>query len=87
LIGQYKDIRSPTFLPIDPCLLIAALTAATRRGLTTAQSSDRNKLHVLSKQLKQQLQNKDVILYEAPTSARRTFFFMYISAGVQLLFW
>ncbi|KAH8554970.1 hypothetical protein BGW37DRAFT_420349, partial [Umbelopsis sp. PMI_123] len=39
-----------------------------------------------TKQVRQQLQNKDVILYEAPSSVHRTFFFMYISAGVQLLF-
>ncbi|KAM3587091.1 hypothetical protein VKS41_002133 [Umbelopsis sp. WA50703] len=57
------------------------------RGFATVSRHERNKTNVLTRQLQQQLQSKDVILYEAPPSAQRTFLFMYISAGVQLLFW
>lgn len=57
------------------------------RGFATAARNERNRSNVLTRQLQQQLQSKDVILYEAPPSAQKTFLFMYISAGVQLLFW
>lgn len=39
------------------------------------------------KQLLKTLQSRDVVFYQAPPNVGRTFFFMYVSAGVQLLFW
>ncbi|ORZ16404.1 transmembrane protein 223-domain-containing protein [Absidia repens] len=40
-----------------------------------------------AKQLLKTLQGRDVVFYQAPPNVGRTFFFMYLSAGVQLLFW
>ncbi|ORZ00182.1 hypothetical protein BCR43DRAFT_433914 [Syncephalastrum racemosum] len=38
------------------------------------------------KHLQKALQGRDVVFYTAPDGVKRTFTFMYISAGVQLLF-
>ncbi|KAI8359080.1 hypothetical protein EDC96DRAFT_445505, partial [Choanephora cucurbitarum] len=47
---------------------------------------DKKSIQFTSKHLKQALERKDVVFYEAPKGVKRTFFWMYISAGVQLMF-
>ncbi|KAI8342942.1 transmembrane protein 223-domain-containing protein [Chlamydoabsidia padenii] len=54
-------------------------TKTTSNRITSAQSD--------VKQLLKTLQSHNVVFYQAPPNVGRTFFFMYISAGVQLLFW
>ncbi|KAI8883582.1 hypothetical protein K501DRAFT_249412 [Backusella circina FSU 941] len=48
---------------------------------------DKKSIQFTSKHIKQALNQKDIVFYQAPAGAKRTFTFMYISAGVQLLFW
>ena len=48
---------------------------------------DKKSIQFTSKHIKQALNQKDLVFYQAPKGAKRTFTFMYISAGVQLLFW
>jgi hypothetical protein len=48
---------------------------------------DKKSIQFTSKQLKQQLERNDVVFYQAPPGVGRTFMWMYISAGVQLMFW
>lgn len=48
---------------------------------------DKKSIQFTSKQLKQALDQKDVVFYEAPPGVGRTFMWLYISAGVQLMFW
>ncbi|KAI8636182.1 transmembrane protein 223-domain-containing protein [Parasitella parasitica] len=48
---------------------------------------DKKSIQFTSKQLRQTLEHKDVVFYQAPIGVGRTFMWMYISAGVQLMFW
>ncbi|KAI9281149.1 hypothetical protein BY458DRAFT_531627 [Sporodiniella umbellata] len=48
---------------------------------------DKQSIQFTSKHLKQALEKKDVVFYQAPAGVKRTFMWMYISAGVQLMFW
>lgn len=48
---------------------------------------DKKSIQFTSKQLKQALEQKDVVFYQAPAGIDRTFMWLYISAGVQLMFW
>ncbi|KAI7894856.1 transmembrane protein 223-domain-containing protein [Mucor mucedo] len=48
---------------------------------------DKKSIQFTSKQLKQALDQKDVVFYQAPSGVGRTFMWLYISAGVQLMFW
>ncbi|KAF1804641.1 hypothetical protein FB192DRAFT_1254623, partial [Mucor lusitanicus] len=47
---------------------------------------DKKAIQFTSKQLRQALEHKDVVFYQAPAGVGRTFMWMYISAGVQLMF-
>ncbi|KAI7868630.1 hypothetical protein BDF14DRAFT_1724489 [Spinellus fusiger] len=42
--------------------------------------------HTASLQFRQALQSRDMVFYTAPPGVSRTFFYVYVSAGVQLLF-
>ncbi|KAI8089630.1 uncharacterized protein BX664DRAFT_262008 [Halteromyces radiatus] len=57
------------------------------RPASTMTNFDKKSLQSGARQLLKTLQSRDVIFYQAPPNVNRTFFFMYISAGVQLLFW
>jgi hypothetical protein len=57
------------------------------QAYSTKTVFDKQSIQFLSKHLKQALQKKDVVFYQAPPGVRRTFNWMYISAGVQLMFW
>ncbi|KAG0164470.1 hypothetical protein DFQ28_010279 [Apophysomyces sp. BC1034] len=48
---------------------------------------EKKSARTVSKGLKEALQNRDIVFYQSPPAAERMFFFMYISAGVQLFFW
>ncbi|CEP08083.1 hypothetical protein [Parasitella parasitica] len=48
---------------------------------------DKKSIQFTSKQLRQALEHKDVVFYQAPAGVGRTFMWMYVSAGVQLMFW
>ncbi|KAI7852593.1 hypothetical protein BDC45DRAFT_443688, partial [Circinella umbellata] len=47
---------------------------------------DRKSIQYAGKQIKQTLKGRDVVFYQAPEGVKRMFLFMYISAGVQLMF-
>ncbi|KAI8072230.1 uncharacterized protein B0P05DRAFT_588916 [Gilbertella persicaria] len=72
-------------------LLRSFKTCLTQRSFYSTQTFksalDKKSIQFTSKHLKQALDRKDVVFYEAPRGVKRTFFWMYISAGVQLLFW
>ncbi|RCH82929.1 hypothetical protein CU097_005013 [Rhizopus azygosporus] len=57
------------------------------QAYSTKTVFDKQSIQFSSKHLKQALQKKDVVFYQAPPGVRRTFNWMYISAGVQLMFW
>lgn len=63
--------------------------ACAPQGIRFASSTvfDRKALQHNSKHIKQALQGRDVVFYQAPNGVNRTFRLLYISAGVQLLFW
>ncbi|CAO3606790.1 unnamed protein product [Cunninghamella blakesleeana] len=58
-----------------------------QRSMNSQTAFDKKSVQFSAKQLLKLLQNKDVVFYQAPEGVQRTFFYMYISAGVQLLFW
>ncbi|KAI8384836.1 transmembrane protein 223-domain-containing protein [Radiomyces spectabilis] len=71
-----------------PRLNQARMIACLRnRAYTSSATASSKTLLQTNKQLKQTLQGRDILFYQAPAGVKRTFFFMYISAGVQLLFW
>ncbi|KAI8390274.1 transmembrane protein 223-domain-containing protein [Blakeslea trispora] len=57
------------------------------RSIPVRSALDKKSIQFTSKHLKQALERKDVVFYEAPKGVKRTFFWMYVSAGVQLMFW
>ncbi|KAI9268267.1 transmembrane protein 223-domain-containing protein [Phascolomyces articulosus] len=59
----------------------------TRFASTETTAFDRKSIQYAGKQIKQQLKGRDVVFYQAPEGVKRMFMFMYISAGVQLMFW
>ncbi|KAJ8658925.1 hypothetical protein O0I10_005307 [Lichtheimia ornata] len=69
--------------------LLARGKTCAPQGLRFASTSvfDRKALQHNSKHIKQALQGRDVVFYQAPNGVNRTFRLLYISAGVQLLFW
>ncbi|KAG1148834.1 hypothetical protein G6F37_003034 [Rhizopus arrhizus] len=54
---------------------------------STKTALDKQSIQFTSKHLKQALEKKDIVFYQAPAGVGRTFMWMYISAGVQLMFW
>ncbi|KAL0082238.1 hypothetical protein F4703DRAFT_1125039 [Phycomyces blakesleeanus] len=65
------------------------MTFGSRAYATPATKSvfDTKALQYSSKHIRHALQTGDVVFYTAPPGVSRTFFYVYISAGVQLLFW
>ncbi|EIE77556.1 hypothetical protein RO3G_02260 [Rhizopus delemar RA 99-880] len=53
---------------------------------STKTALDKQSIQFTSKHLKQALEKKDIVFYQAPAGVGRTFMWMYISAGVQLMF-
>ncbi|KAI9322691.1 transmembrane protein 223-domain-containing protein [Dichotomocladium elegans] len=64
-----------------------SLLSVKRFASSNATAFDRKGLQQTGKHIRQALQGRDVVFYQAPDGVGRTFMFMYISAGVQLLFW
>ncbi|KAL0092972.1 hypothetical protein J3Q64DRAFT_1830615 [Phycomyces blakesleeanus] len=64
------------------------MTFGSRAYATPATKSvfDTKALQYSSKHIRHALQTGDVVFYTAPPGVSRTFFYVYISAGVQLLF-
>ncbi|KAL9553126.1 hypothetical protein MBANPS3_003434 [Mucor bainieri] len=85
------------FQTLKTSLLRARLNAPTKafhhvpRFYGTQNSAksalDKKSIQFTSKQLRQALEQRDVVFYQAPAGVGRTFMWMYISAGVQLMFW
>ncbi|KAI9353178.1 transmembrane protein 223-domain-containing protein [Pilaira anomala] len=75
-----------------PSTQIFSRCQQTTRACYSTQSSfksalDKKSIQFTSKQLKQMLDQKDVVFYQAPAGVNKTFMWLYISAGVQLMFW
>ena len=82
---QRKKIVSKTSLKLFFCIVFSRATYATQSSLKTAL--DKKSIQFTSKQLKQALEHKDVVFYEAPAGVGKRFMWLYVSAGVQLMFW
>jgi hypothetical protein len=67
--------------------LVFAQTARYGTQNSLKSALDKKSIQFTSKHLKQALEQKDVVFYQAPAGVGRTFMWMYISAGVQLMFW
>lgn len=65
----------------------AKLIFSCGRNYSTKTALDKQSIQFTSKHLKQALEKKDVVFYQAPSGVGRMFMWMYISAGVQLMFW
>lgn len=78
-------------VPRQSALFATSLASIRCRASATrsyaAAAFDKKSMQQIAKQWKQKLQGNDVVFYRAPEGVGRTFTFMYISAGVQLLFW
>ncbi|ORE16391.1 hypothetical protein BCV71DRAFT_244653 [Rhizopus microsporus] len=72
--------RAPLISPSRRIVLFRSQAYSTKTVF------DKQSIQFLSKHLKQALQKKDVVFYQAPPGVKRTFNWMYISAGVQLMF-
>lgn len=82
-------IRNACGQPIKNKVYISMYVQTARYGTQNSLKSalDKQSIQFTSKHLKQALEKKDVVFYQAPAGVGRTFMWMYISAGVQLMFW
>ncbi|KAI8984361.1 hypothetical protein BDF20DRAFT_954481 [Mycotypha africana] len=75
---------------LRPCIKLTRFPtfAYSTQSIRSNTSSifDRKSILFNVKHLKQALERQDVVFYEAPKGVDRTFTWMYVSAGVQLLF-
>ncbi|KAF7729315.1 hypothetical protein EC973_004571 [Apophysomyces ossiformis] len=62
---------------------------AAQRGYASAAKTglEKKSARSVSKAFKEALQSRDIVFYQGPPAAERMYFYMYISAGVQLFFW
>ncbi|KAI7904739.1 uncharacterized protein BX663DRAFT_503383 [Cokeromyces recurvatus] len=58
----------------------------TQNSVRTALKNKSNPF-ASNKPLKHALEHHDVVLYQAPSGVKQKFTWLYISAGVQLIFW
>ncbi|KAI9496607.1 transmembrane protein 223-domain-containing protein [Zychaea mexicana] len=73
-----------------PIILVSShsiVRQCSSRFASSQTAFDRKSIQYAGKHIKQALQGRDVVFYQAPDGVKRMFMFMYISAGVQLLFW
>ncbi|KAI9010443.1 hypothetical protein CLU79DRAFT_710364 [Phycomyces nitens] len=63
-----------------------AFTLRTYAKPATKSAFDTKALQYSSKNIRHALETGDVVFYTAPPGVSRTFFYVYVSAGVQLLF-
>ncbi|CAO3648636.1 unnamed protein product [Mucor hiemalis] len=72
-----------------PCSFVQFIPQRACYGTQNSLKSalDKKAIQFTSKQLKQALEKNDVVFYQAPPGVSRTFMWLYISAGVQLMFW
>lgn len=84
--GNNRAITNGLLLNVDMFLIAFHVRLyGTQNSLKSAL--DKKSIQFTSKQLRQALEQKDVVFYQAPAGVGRTFMWMYISAGVQLMFW
>ena len=77
-------------MTLDHLNIIVSSRSFARISTRLASSEtafDRKSIQYAGKQIKQTLKGRDVVFYQAPEGVKRMFMFMYISAGVQLMFW